>query len=162
MPQRSQEMSACGMSRCGKSEQLLAIVNIFPGAEPQRLEDIQRDGVTAKSGGIFDRASSKQSLTCNYKDGGASAIESCVLALFIIPPPPQVMDEEVYSALEAAEEARALLPALLSAFDNHQVSLLAVGRLRMVLMKQAHSTKHIFTNVFISNHSSDELFQRAA
>ena len=71
MPQRSQEMSACGMSRCGKSEQLLAIVNIFPGAEPQRLEDIQRDGVTAKSGGIFDRASSKQSLTCNYKDGGA-------------------------------------------------------------------------------------------
>ena len=84
MPQRSQEMSACGMSRCGKSEQLLAIVNIFPGAEPQRLEDIQRDGVTAKSGGIFDRASSKQSLTCNYKDGGTSAIESCVLALFNI------------------------------------------------------------------------------
>ena len=31
------------------------------------------------------------------------------------------MDEEVCSALEAAEEARALLPALLSAFDNHQV-----------------------------------------
>ena len=33
----------------------------------------------------------------------------------------QVMDDEVCSALEAAEEARALLPALLSAFDNHQV-----------------------------------------
>ena len=48
----------------------------------------------------------------------------------------QVMDDEVCSALEAAEEARALLPALLSAFDNHQVSLLAVGRLKMVLMNQ--------------------------
>jgi len=34
----------------------------------------------------------------------------------------EVMDEEVCSALEAAEEARALLPALLSAFDNHQTS----------------------------------------
>ena len=34
----------------------------------------------------------------------------------------QVMDEEVCSALEAAEEARALLPALLSAFDNHAAS----------------------------------------
>ena len=34
------------------------------------------------------------------------------------------MDEEVCSALEAAEEARALLPALLSAFDNHQVIIL--------------------------------------
>merc|ERR1719209_2849040 len=32
------------------------------------------------------------------------------------------MDEEVCSAMEAAEEARALLPALLSAFDNHQTS----------------------------------------
>ena len=36
----------------------------------------------------------------------------------------QVMDDEVCSALEAAEEARALLPALLSAFDNHQVLLM--------------------------------------
>ena len=62
--------------------------------------------------------------------------QSCVLALFNISPPPQVMDEEVCSALEATEEARALLPALLSAFDNHQVSLLAVGRLKMVLMNQ--------------------------
>jgi len=34
----------------------------------------------------------------------------------------EVMDDEVCSALEAAEEARALLPALLSAFDNHQTS----------------------------------------
>ena len=34
----------------------------------------------------------------------------------------QVMDEEVCSAVEAAEEARALLPALLSAFDNHASS----------------------------------------
>ena len=32
------------------------------------------------------------------------------------------MDEEVCSAVEAAEEARALLPALLSAFDNHASS----------------------------------------
>merc|ERR1719339_43528 len=34
----------------------------------------------------------------------------------------EVMDEEVCSAVEAAEEARALLPALLSAFDNHASS----------------------------------------
>jgi len=34
----------------------------------------------------------------------------------------EVMDEEVCSALEASEEARALLPALLSAFDNHQTT----------------------------------------
>jgi len=34
----------------------------------------------------------------------------------------EVMDEEVCSAQEAAEEARALVPALLSAFDNHAAS----------------------------------------
>ena len=39
----------------------------------------------------------------------------------------QVMDDEVCSALEAAEEARALLPALLSAFDNHQVVWVGIG-----------------------------------
>ena len=42
------------------------------------------------------------------------------------------MDEEVCSALEAAEEARALLPALLSAFDNHQVGFTYDEMMRLV------------------------------
>ena len=40
------------------------------------------------------------------------------------------MDDEVCSALEAAEEARALLPALLSAFDNHQVEWVGTTMMR--------------------------------
>ena len=62
----------------------------------------------------------------------------------------QVMDEEVCSALEAAEEARALLPALLSAFDNHQVVWVAI-RIMSLLYRMK-----VMTIV-----SPDELLQRA-
>ena len=49
------------------------------------------------------------------------------------------MDEEVCSALEAAEEARALLPALLSAFDNHQVFPVMMMTMMMMMMSMMES-----------------------
>ena len=60
------------------------------------------------------------------------------------------MDEEVCSALEAAEEARALLPALLGAFDNHQVILF--GWCGVKIVEKIHS---------LPPHP-DKLLQRAA
>ena len=57
----------------------------------------------------------------------------------------QVMDEEVCSALEAAEEARALLPALLSAFDNHQVCVNFDEMVKLITMRKKMKLEMVIT-----------------
>ena len=57
----------------------------------------------------------------------------------------QVMDEEVCAALEAAEEARALLPALLSAFDNHQVCVNFDEMVKLITMRKKMKLEMVIT-----------------